>query len=133
MESPETIEINEIGSLSGTPYMGTFKIKTMLSRADRFAADEQRRKILGFDANAAMPGLQGEAMMLGQLYVRVLDGPDWWKNTRFGLDLPDDNIIGTLFAKAMEKESERIENIKKKAEEALKTMVAADEKEKKKK
>ena len=119
MESDDTIEINEVGLYSGTPYHGVFKVKTMLSRQDRFAADEQRRRILGIDANNAMPGLQGEAMMLGQLYVRILDGPDWWKNTRFGLDLQDDNIIGTLFAGCIKKENERIASIKKKAIEAL--------------
>jgi hypothetical protein len=35
--------------------------------------------------------------MLGQLFVRILEGPKWWKDSDGGLDLEDENVIGELY------------------------------------
>jgi hypothetical protein len=96
----------------------------MLSRQDRFRADEERRRILGIDSNNALAGLQGDALMLGHIAVRVLDGPEWYKNSRGLLELPDSNIIGIIFAKCCEKEDERKKDMMKKSEDALSAMKA---------
>lgn len=120
METTVTFDINEIGEETGTPYTGLFTVKTILTRQDRFGADRERRRILGGDnPDQAMPGLQGEAFMLGQLSVRVVDAPKFWKDSLGGLLLEDGNVIGRVFEIAIAKENERREKLQKQSGEAL--------------
>ncbi len=96
-DATEPINLSVVGTRTGKPYSGKFLVKTVLSRRENFMADERRRFILGANALSAPPALQGEAFMLGQLYVRIAESPDWWRNSDGGLDLEDENVIGELF------------------------------------
>jgi hypothetical protein len=119
MEVTDTVSISSTGSLTGKSYIGTFKVKTILSRRDHFAADEQRRIILGANCQAALEPLKQEAFMLGQLSVRILESPDWWKAAGLGLELEDPNIIEEIFQAAVAAGTKAKAEIKKEAAEAL--------------
>lgn len=103
METTVEFKINEVGDDTGNPYTGTFKVKTLLDRKDRFLADERRRAIIGSNAADALITLQEEAFILGQLSVRVVDGPRWWKDSNNGLLLEDGNVIVKLYEIALQK------------------------------
>lgn len=119
MDTIKVIEFNTIGKDTGQPYSGKFKIKTVLSRRDRFSADLRRREILGPNGDGAMPTLQGESFMMGRLFVSIVEGPDWWNNSNSGLDLNDENVISELFEEALQAEREQLESVQKRAEQAL--------------
>lgn len=120
METTATFTVNEIGEETGMPYSGEFKIKTTLTRMDRFIADRRRRELLGGDnPDQAAPVLQSDAFMLGQLAVRVLAAPKWWTDSLGGTLLEDGNVIDKVFEMAIIKEKERKDQLKKQAQEAL--------------
>jgi hypothetical protein len=107
MDLTKEIVIDMIGGESGLRRSGKFKVKTLLTRRDRFAADEARRRIVGVMADQALPALQEEAYVLGQLQVRIIEAPDWWQKANSGLDLEDGDVIAKLFAEAVAAEQER--------------------------
>lgn len=120
METTAQFAISETGDESGRPYTGTFKVKTLLDRRDRFLADERRRTILGASGQDALVGLQEEAFVLGQLHVRVLEAPQWWRDSNSGLALEDGNIIIKLYELTVAEEVKRRDKMKEQASEAVK-------------
>jgi len=97
MDTTVPITIDVVGQRTGNPYTGKFLIKTILTRRENFIADERRRMIVGTNPLGVAPSLNGEAYMLGQLFVRIMDGPKWWKDSDGGLELEDENVIGELY------------------------------------
>jgi hypothetical protein len=122
METTVKVDFHEIGSDTGQVYEGQFVIKTLLSRRDLFMADERRRLVIGSLGESAPSMINGEAYMIGQLAVRIVDAPKWFKESDLGLELKDENIIPMLFKLCMDKEQERKDEIKKKSEESLKKL-----------
>lgn len=118
METTAKFSVSIIGEESGDPYTGDFVVKTLLTRRDVFKADELRRIILGANPASAMDDRQAEAYIMGQLVVRIVEAPGWWKNSEGGQLLPDLNVIMGVYEAAKAKETERSDGIKKKAEEA---------------
>lgn len=125
METTKKFDLSSLGETTGKPFNGSFVIKTVLTRAERFEADRRRREILGTNGAEALPDLQLEAFMLGQLAVRVVEAPDWWKMSGSGQLLEDANIIAEIWKLTREKEDEAKAELKTKAEAALKTLTAA--------
>lgn len=119
METSATFTVDIAGITTGTNYAGKFTAKTILSRRDRFRADEIRRTVLGTNSAGAPAALNGEAYMIGMLAVRILEAPQWWQDSDSGQDLTDINVIGELFRITSEKEDERQNEIKVKAKESL--------------
>jgi len=119
METTVSFQFDEIGQRSGKSFTGKFQIKSVLSRREHFLADERRRFILGPNPAGAPPSLQGEAYMLGRLYVLISDGPEWWMNSDGGLDIADENVIGELYRLAEEKVKEKEEELAAQAKAAL--------------
>lgn len=126
METTATFEINEVGEESGNPFNGSFKVKTLLTRRDEFMADERRRSLLGSSPQEAANSLQAEAFMHGQLSVRLLEAPSWWKENGHGLDMTDLNVVVAVFTAAMKAEKDRKEKIKEASEVALKKITKKD-------
>ena len=102
METTAQFSINEVGTKTGRAFSGTFTVKTLLTRADQFAADQRRRDILGPGSAEALDALKLEAFMLGQLSVRILKAPQFWNESGNGLQLEDFNIIQTVFDKCVD-------------------------------
>ena len=132
METTTIVQVNVIGTETGNPYTGKFKVKTLLTRRDAFAADERRRVLIGANPSAVSPSTSAEAFMISQLSVRVLDAPKWWGDSDSGLDLEDDNVISEIFTLVMKAEDERKDSLKKESKKAVKRMsaeVASDDNE----
>lgn len=126
MDTNAQFSINLTGSESGTPYFGPFTVKTLLSRRERFIADEARRVTLGLNATTALDELQKEAYILGQLSVRIVTAPDWWTKSNNGHDLPDGNVIAEIYNQAIAKEKERKDKLLAEAKLAVDAMIKVD-------
>lgn len=120
----ETISGSVTGEESGQTYDYTFKVRTLLTREQRFIADQVRREILGPNPNDALAQLQFEAFTLGQLAVRIVDPPEWWKAAGLGRGLKDLNVISAIYNAALAKETERKDALKKKADAALEKLAS---------
>lgn len=118
MENTKPIELTTIGAVTGKSYSGAFKAKGILTRRDQFVADSARRRIIGPNPGDALPALQGEAYMLGQLSVRIVDAPDWWISCANGELIEDGNVIAELYELALDAEKSIKAEINKAAETA---------------
>ena len=83
-------------------YTGTFTVRCILTKREELIADVRRRELLGPSADSASPVILNNAYVLGQLFVRIVDAPDWWKESDGGADLYDTNVIGEIYAKVLE-------------------------------
>lgn len=119
MDATVPIHISTVGIRTGKPYNGKFTVKTVTTRRENFLADERRRFIIGSNAANAPAALQGEAYMLGLLFVRIVEAPDWWKTSDGGLEIEDENVIGELYKLSEEKISEREKEMQEAAKGAL--------------
>jgi hypothetical protein len=128
METTKPFIIDDIGQRSGRSYEGKFTVKTLLSRRENFVADERRRFILGMNGTQAAPSLSGEAYMLGQLSVRIIDAPKWWTDSDNGLDLVDENIIGLVYRLMEERVKEAEDEIAGKAKGSLEKLAKSSAK-----
>lgn len=128
MEATDSFTINEVGQNTGLPFEGKFKVNLVLSRREAFIADERRRYILGANPLGAMPSLNGEALMLGDLFVRIIDGPKWWTDSDHGLNLKDENVVGLLWKNVSELVEKHRESVQGKAKESLEKLVKSSKK-----
>ena len=106
-------------------YTGSFTVRCILTKREELIADIRRRELLGPIAEAAGPTVSNNAYVLGQLFVRIVDAPDWWKESDGGADLYDTNVIGEVYAKVLEASAEwrkRVGAEAKKAEEPVKKL-----------
>lgn len=123
-ETTSIFDVNTIGNESGNPYTGTFKVRTLLSRRQVAQADEFRRTIIGASPDGVVNAVNEDAWVSGQLFVRVLESPEWFRTSAYGIDLPDTNITRIILDKALEAEKARKDALIKAgtlAEEKLKT------------
>jgi len=125
METTEKFSVSIVGEKTGNVYAGDFTVKTVLTRRDEFIADSRRRELLGANPEGALPQLQVEAFMYGQLFVRIVQAPKFWSDAGNGIDLADLNVISKVYETAKDKEEERIKKVKAQAEEALKQIAKA--------
>jgi hypothetical protein len=110
------------GETTGEKWVGDFKAKKRLSHRDQLRKDQVRRDLLGPQGNTPTERAMSTAMILSELRVRLVDAPKWWQAMGEGLDLEDDNVIGTLYDEVMKIEREAGESKKKKAADALTEM-----------
>lgn len=121
METTSTFSVSILGKDTGQVYNGEFTAKMVMTRRDAFRADEERRRVLGASPEGTFPAarLQGEAYIIGQLRVRLLTFPEWWKNSDGGLDLLDDNIADEILSMIISKEQEYKQKLSDQAEKAV--------------
>ena len=131
MDTTASISISTVGKKTGKPYNGVFVAKMVKSQRDEFLADAVRREILGPSPEGTYPApkLQGDAYILGQLRVRLLQFPDWWKDSQFGLDLEDDNVAQEILAAILKRESDATASLKTEVDSALKELKSKTKKE----
>jgi hypothetical protein len=126
MAATAPITLSIAGDKTGKSYNGKFSVKLVLTRRESFLADERRRMIIGANFAAALPALHEEAWHLGLLSVRLIDAPDWWKQSDGGLDLEDPNVIKELHKLCEEKIAEAEETLREESKAALKKLAKAD-------
>jgi hypothetical protein len=114
----EVFSLDVVGSQSGEKYFGTFECYKRLTHARQLARDRIIRDLLGPNAKDASPRAQSQAEIVAQLQVSLAKAPDWLKNSRFGLDLIDDNVIGDISDNIDRIQMKAIEEVQKKGDEA---------------
>lgn len=109
----ETVDfsIDVKGELSGTDYKGFFSCLPRLSHRLTLEKDRKYREILGNDPGNASDSSKMLAIYLADFSVRLTKYPDWFRDSNFGADLEDWDVINTI--------AEKISDIIKKDQEAL--------------
>ena len=110
IEQNSSFIINMIGSHTNNSYMGTFKVKCLLSPLEEIQADKTYRSLLGDNSHLALAHVRQYAFALSQLQQRIIEAPPFWQNEYIGGGhILDQNIISEVLNKAIEAQEKYIE------------------------
>lgn len=122
-ESYAVFDVNLIGDKTNTTYMGTFKVKCLISPLEEIEADRVYRELLGANSHLAQEHVRQQAFALSQLQQRVLEAPVFWENTILGGGhIQDRNVIMYILDRAIQAQEEYVEGKKKELEERQKKL-----------
>lgn len=111
-EQTATFSVNIVGKHSKDSYMGTFKVKCLLSPLEMIAADKRYRDLLGANSHLAQENIRQQAFALAELEQRVIDMPPFWENDSLpGGHIKDANVLLHVLDQAVEAQEKYI-NIK---------------------
>lgn len=135
MEITDTHAIFDVhinGEPSKMTYMGSFKVKTIMSPMDEINADKLYRQLLGENMLMASDNVKNNAFVLSQLKYRILsyEKAPFWANPENpdvpGAHITDGNVIFEVFNKAVEAQELYIKQKQEEAqalEDALKAAI----------
>lgn len=116
----ETVIDFEFTSELGKKYEGRFTVLCLLDMGQKHRLELEKTRLLGNYQNPT-PELSGIAIVLANLRVKVLDGPEWWKQSNGGYLIKDEDALVTLYDKVQEAETQwrnQLKEMGKKAQEA---------------
>jgi len=109
MASPKAegtvFNIHLTGNITGKTWDGDFRAKPILTFRDRLGVDRMRRELLGGDGTTADTEAAAAAKVISELAYRLTEWPEWWKESKGGLDLADVNVMQEVY-----KAAEKVEN-----------------------
>jgi hypothetical protein len=91
------------GSTSQFLYTGQFTVKCVLNIADKRILEIEKTKLQSDFVNPT-DDLRVLADILANLKVRVIDAPEWWKQSNNGATLLDQDALIALFYKVIDQE-----------------------------
>lgn len=102
MADPQGVqfEVHLVGEETLETFTGKFRAKEKLSWQDQLNIDRYRRELLGVNMSEASLDVYKRATVIAELAAYLTDAPDWWKTSRGGLDLIDDNVVGKVYEEA---------------------------------
>src|ERR1019366_469199 len=99
-----TVFLDSIGDRTKTRWTGSFRIKCVLTHADRFALERMYAALLPSREREVDEEVKLRAATIAELSVRVVDGPEWWQGTRGGQLMTDKDPLYDLIVMANEEE-----------------------------
>ena len=104
--------LDHTGERTGKKYDGTFTVVCVLNAAqDRNL--EIERSALSADLSNPTANLTALSTVVANLRVRVIEAPEWFKQSILTLDLIDQEVLFELYGKCLDKENEWLEEVKK--------------------
>jgi hypothetical protein len=123
LEQTAKFTVNITGRHSKNSYMGTFRVKCLLSPLEEIAADKRYRDLLGANSHLAQERIRQQAYALSQLEQRVIEMPPFWENDVIpGGHVQDDNVILDILDLAIEAQEKYIKDKEKELEERRKRL-----------
>lgn len=101
------VSLDSIGDVTGQKYVGSFRIKVILSHDDRFTIERTYKQMLP-DDKGVVDEIKLKCGGISELESRIVEAPAWWKDSRNGRDLVDSTPIYDLLVAV----SEQYENWK---------------------
>ena len=113
MDLPKAESVFEFDFTSelGKRYEGTFTALATLDIGQKHRLELEKTRLLGNNLNPT-DGLTGIAVILATLRVKIVDGPEWWKQSNGGYSIKDEDALVTLFDKVQALEGEWREKLK---------------------
>jgi len=101
----------------GKKYDGTFTVLCSLNIGQKHALELEKTRLLG---NFASPtaGLEGLAICLSNLRIKILNGPNWWLQSSGGATIEDEDALVALYRKLQEVEDKWKDDLLDKAKKA---------------
>ena len=110
----KTFDFDYTAELTNKRYDGRFTVLCSLNIGQKHAMALEKTRLLGSYQNPT-DDLFGFAIILSNLRAKVIDGPEWWKQSRGGSTIEDEDVLVQLYNKVQEAESQWKENLRQKA------------------
>lgn len=110
-----TFEFEHIGQDTSREYKGRFTVLCSLNVGQKHALALEKTRLLGNYPNPT-DDLAGFAIILANLRAKIVDAPEWWKQSNGGATLEDEDALVALHRKVQEAEFQWKEDLKKKAQ-----------------
>jgi hypothetical protein len=113
----KTFDFEHVGETTGKEYKGRFTVLCVLNVGQKHGLALEKTRLLGNYPNPT-DDLAGLAIILANLRAKVLDAPEWWKQSNGGANLDDEDALVVLYRKVQEAEFQWKEDLKKKTQPA---------------
>lgn len=110
-----TFDFDHVGLDTGKEYKGRFTVLCTLNVGQKHALALEKTRLLGNYANPT-DDLSGFSVILANLRAKIVDAPEWWKQSSGGSTLEDEDALVMLYRKVQEQEDAWKEDLKKKVQ-----------------
>ena len=111
----KTFDFQHTGETTGKEYAGRFTVLCVLNVGQKHALSLEKTRLLGNYQNPT-DDLAGLAIILANLRAKVVEAPEWWKQSQGGALIEDEDALVVLYRKIQEAEFEWKEELKKKTQ-----------------
>lgn len=111
----KTFAFEHIGETTGKKYDGQFTVLCVLNVGQKHSLALEKTRLLGNYANPT-DDLAGLAIILANLRAKIVEAPEWWKQSNGGASLDDEDAMVVLYRKVQEAEFQWKEELKKKTQ-----------------
>ena len=114
MELPKNesiFDIDIVGDTTFKRYQGQFTVRCVLSAGQRHSMELEKSRLMGTSPQPT-DALIGLSEVLGTLRTKIVEAPEWWKQSFGGSNLSDENVLMELYAKIAEEENKWRQKVK---------------------
>jgi hypothetical protein len=111
----KTFDFEHVGETTGKEYKGRFTVLCVLNVGQKHALSLEKTRLLGNYQNPT-DDLAGLAIILANLRAKIVEAPEWWKQSQGGALIEDEDALVVLYRKIQEAEFEWKEELKKKTQ-----------------
>jgi hypothetical protein len=111
----KNFHVDHIGADTGKKYDGQFTVLCLLNASQKHAMALEESRLLGNSSNPT-DELSGFAKIFANLRAKIVDAPEWWKQSRGGATIEDEDVLVILHQKIKEAELQWKEDLKKKTQ-----------------
>jgi hypothetical protein len=114
MELPKneaTFDVDVQGDTTFKQYQGQFTCRCVLSMGQKHGMEIEKSRLLGSYVNPTNE-LEGLAIIFASLRAKIVDGPEWWKQSTGGATINDENVLVDLYNKVEKAEKEWRQKVK---------------------
>lgn len=114
MELPNNesvFDIEVVGDTTLKEYKGQFTCRCVLTMGQKHAMELEKSRLLGNYTNPT-DDLIGIAVIFSNLRQKLVDGPEWWKQSVGGTTIKDENVLVDIYEKVQKAEGEWRQKVK---------------------
>lgn len=111
----KTFAFDHVGETTEKKYDGQFTVRCVLNIGQKHAMALEQTRLLG-NYESPTNDLSGLAIILSNLRAKIVDAPEWWKQSLGGSLVDDEDALVALYRKVVEAEVEWKEELKKKTQ-----------------
>lgn len=108
----------------GKKYDGQFTVRCILNMRQKHLLELEKTRLLGNYSNPT-DELAGISIILATLRARIVDAPEWWKQSDGGFNISDIDALSALYDQVLAAEVEWRTKLKEKAKKAQEATVPA--------
>jgi hypothetical protein len=111
----KSFAFEHVGETTEKKYDGQFTVRCILNIGQKHSMALEQTRLLGSYENPTND-LSGLAIILSNLRAKIVEAPEWWKQSLGGSLIDDEDALVALYRKVVEAEVEWKEELKKKTQ-----------------